>query len=68
MLDSLFYPKSLAVIGASRSPGKDGIAVITNIKESSYNGTIYPINPKHEKGSIALYARIIITDEKRGGS
>ncbi len=49
VLNSLFYPKSLAVIGASRSLGKVGNAVITNIRDSLYNGKIYPINPKHDK-------------------
>jgi acetyltransferase len=47
VLNSLFYPESLAVIGASRSPGKVGHAIITNIKQSSYSGKIYPVNPKH---------------------
>lgn len=35
MLNSLFYPESLAVIGASRGPGKVGHAVIVVMKVSS---------------------------------
>ncbi len=65
MLDSLFYPKSLAVIGASRSRGKVGNAVITNIKESSYNGTIYPINPKHDEiFGIQTFGSILDIDDR----
>lgn len=43
---SLFNPKSVAVIGASRTPGKLGYQVLHNIVEAGYKGEIYPINPK----------------------
>jgi acetyltransferase len=45
-LNSLIKPKSVAVIGASKTPGKIGYAVIENIKASGYTGEVYPINPK----------------------
>ncbi|MCL0040784.1 acetate--CoA ligase family protein [Thermodesulfovibrionales bacterium] len=45
MLDSLFNPKSVAVIGASKDPKKVGYSVLSNLVESSYAGKIYPINP-----------------------
>jgi acetyltransferase len=45
MLDSLFKPKSIAIIGASRTEGKLGYAVLSNVIESKFNGPIYPINP-----------------------
>jgi len=38
-------PKSVAVIGASREPGKLGYAVLENIIKSGFTGPIYPINP-----------------------
>lgn len=44
-LDVLFKPKSVAVIGASRTPGKIGYAVLDSIKRS-FSGRIYPINPE----------------------
>lgn len=44
MLDSLFSPTSIAVIGASRTPGKLGYAILGNIIESKFSGPIYPIN------------------------
>lgn len=45
MLESLFNPSSVAVIGASRSPGKVGHEVLKNILESGYEGEVYPVNP-----------------------
>ena len=41
-----FNPKSIAVIGASGTPGKVGYNVLKNIIESNYSGKLYPINPK----------------------
>ncbi len=46
MLDPLFKPSSIAVIGASRTPGKVGHEVLRNIVNSGFKGRIYPINPK----------------------
>ena len=44
-LDGLMRPKSIAVVGASATPGKIGYTVIKNLLESKYEGKIYPINP-----------------------
>ncbi|MEM5782721.1 MAG: CoA-binding protein, partial [Candidatus Aenigmatarchaeota archaeon] len=43
-LDKFFNPKSVAVIGASRNPGKLGYTILENLK-MSFNGKLYPINP-----------------------
>src|SRR5213080_2180660 len=45
-LDTLFAPKSIAVIGASNRKGSVGRAVFTNILLNEYTGTVYPVNPK----------------------
>ncbi len=45
-LDFLFRPKSVAVIGASATPGKIGYSVMYNLLEGKYEGKIYPINNK----------------------
>ena len=45
-LDSLFQPKSIAIVGASNTEGKIGYSVVHNLIESKYAGAIYPINPK----------------------
>jgi acetate---CoA ligase (ADP-forming) len=45
VLDGLFRPKSIAVVGASTTPGKIGHTVLNNIIKGNYAGEIYPINP-----------------------
>ncbi len=44
-LERLFKPRSVAVIGASRAPGKVGHEVLRNIIESGFEGRVYPVNP-----------------------
>lgn len=46
-LETFFYPNSVAVIGASRTPGKIGHAILRNL-DSEFNGKIWPINPKYD--------------------
>jgi len=43
---SLFRPRTIAVFGASTNPAKVGYRVVENLLKGSYQGTIYPINPK----------------------
>ncbi len=45
MLDKIFHPKSVAVIGASREKGKVGYNVLNNLVKHKFRGDIYPINP-----------------------
>ena len=49
MLDSLFRPKSAAVIGASTKEFSIGNRVIRNLIEFGFKGPIYPINPKADE-------------------
>ncbi len=49
MLESFFEPASVAVIGASRTPGKVGYDVVKNLIEAEFAGTIYPVNPKADE-------------------
>ena len=44
-----FNPKSIAVIGASATPGKVGNTVLNNIIKSGYEGRIFPINPRADE-------------------
>jgi acyl-CoA synthetase (NDP forming) len=48
-LHDLFYPKSIAVIGASGTPGKLGWNVFTNLVSHKFKGKLYPINPKADE-------------------
>ncbi len=45
-LRPFFAPESVAVIGASRTPGKGGHNVIENLLRLGYPGRIYPVNPR----------------------
>ncbi len=45
MLEALFKPASIAVIGASRTPGKVGYAIVKNILDSGFEGQVVPVNP-----------------------
>ena len=45
VLTGLLRPKSIAIVGASATPGKIGHTVVKNLIESGYEGGIYPINP-----------------------
>ncbi|MBP8129697.1 MAG: acetate--CoA ligase family protein [Candidatus Hydrogenedentes bacterium] len=45
MLEALLCPETVAVIGASRTPGKVGHAILANLVKSGFGGTIVPVNP-----------------------
>ena len=45
MLKALLYPKSVAVVGASRSLGKVGHAILDNLIKGGFEGKIVPVNP-----------------------
>ena len=49
VLDGLFRPKSVAVIGASATPGKIGYSVVEALNNGKYEGQIYPINLKADE-------------------
>jgi len=58
-LHDLFYPKSIAVIGASGTKGKLGWNVFCNLINHDFKGELYPINPKAESIlGIKAYPRI----------
>jgi acetyl coenzyme A synthetase (ADP forming)-like protein len=44
-MKGMFMPSSVAVVGASREPGKVGYSVVKNLIDGGYNGRVYPINP-----------------------
>ena len=49
LLNEFFRPSSIAIIGASESPGKVGTVVLENIIDSGYHGKIYAVNPSHKE-------------------
>ncbi len=48
-LNALLKPKSIAVVGASATPGKIGYTVVKNLIDSKFEGSIYPINPSADE-------------------
>jgi acetyltransferase len=56
--DKLFSPKSIAVIGASTQPGSVGNDVLKNIVKGSFDGEVYPVNPKGGE----LYGKEVLRD------
>lgn len=40
-----FQPRNVAVVGATEDPSSVGCSIISNLKQTSFGGTIYPINP-----------------------
>ena len=64
MLDEFLAPRSIAVIGASRNPGKVGYEVLKNLVNSKYRGGIYPVNPNaSEILGIPAYPSILSVEE-----
>ncbi|MCI0497998.1 MAG: CoA-binding protein, partial [Thermoplasmata archaeon] len=60
MLDPLFRPNAVAVIGASSKELSIGNRVIKNLQDFGYKGAIYPINPKaDEVRGIPTYGSIL---------
>lgn len=60
MLDSLFNPKSVAVIGASTKELSIGNRVLKNLVDFGFKGAIYPVNPKaDEVRGIKAYKSIL---------
>ncbi|HLU49337.1 MAG TPA: CoA-binding protein, partial [Planctomycetota bacterium] len=49
--ESLFRPRSVAVIGASARVGRIGNVVLKNLLAGGFEGPILPVNPKY--GAIA---------------
>ncbi|WP_316897555.1 acetate--CoA ligase alpha subunit [Pseudodesulfovibrio indicus] len=45
-LHAFFYPDTVAVIGASATPGKVGHTIVTNMLEAGFTGRLLPVNPK----------------------
>jgi len=45
-IDCFFHPKSVAVVGVSRSPKKFGHIIFQNFLKSKFSGAVYAVNPE----------------------
>jgi len=63
--EPIFYPKSLAIIGASNDPAKFGNIIFRSLLDMGFNGRIYPVNPAgQEINVLKVYSSIkAIPDE-----
>ena len=60
MLDKLFRPQSIALIGASGTPRSIGWQIAHNIISNGFNGRLYPVNPRLDNvHSIKCYPSIL---------
>ncbi|HKK65868.1 MAG TPA: CoA-binding protein, partial [Clostridia bacterium] len=46
LVKELIHPASIAVVGGSNNTHKPGGKVIKNLLSGSFEGPIYPVNPK----------------------
>ena len=44
-IEPFFRPRNVAIVGASRKPGKIGHEIVRNIKASGFSGNVFPVNP-----------------------
>ena len=56
----VFYPKSVAVIGASREDMSIGGRLMRNLMRGGFSGTVYPVNPNaHSVGAVKAYDTVL---------
>jgi acetyltransferase len=48
-LDTIFDPRSVAVIGATERPGTVGRTVLQNLLAPAFKGRVYAVNPQHSE-------------------
>ena len=61
----LFEPRSIAVVGASNSPGKWGYKMIEWPLAAGYGGRIFPVNPREKKIlGLRAYPSVSLVPEK----
>lgn len=46
-LDKIFHPRSVAVVGASRTSTNVGHTVLKNLSDAGFTGRVFPVNPKY---------------------
>ncbi len=47
-LERIFRPRHVAVVGASEKTGTIGNALMKNLMDGGFSGTLLPVNPKHK--------------------
>ncbi|MCB2224491.1 MAG: GNAT family N-acetyltransferase [Actinobacteria bacterium] len=56
----LFYPRSVAIIGASRDANSIGGRLMRNVLDARFNGAVFPVNPGAPAvGSVKAYRSVL---------
>ncbi|HSL88747.1 MAG TPA: acetate--CoA ligase family protein [Ignavibacteriaceae bacterium] len=56
----IFYPQSIAVLGANKVKGTVPADILVNILKADYKGVVYPVNPREKHiASIKTYKYVI---------
>ena len=64
-LDPIFAPRSVALIGASETPGSVGRTIFQNLGRGGFQGVVYPVNPKRNSVlSVRAYPSLSALPEK----
>ena len=48
-LHGFFYPRSVAIVGATNNPFKMNYRILENLVKLNFQGTIYPVNPNSQE-------------------
>ena len=47
-LTPLLEPRSIAIVGASETPGSIGATLVRNMLDTAYGGKLFFVNPGHD--------------------
>ena len=65
VLDAIFNPKSIAIVGASDNPGKLGFHVMKSLVQGGYPNSLFPVNPgKDELFGTRAYPSLLQVPEE----
>ncbi len=63
-LEKMFYPESIAVIGANKVKGTVPCDIFFNILKAEYRGVVFPINPREKHlASIKTYKYVVDVED-----
>ncbi|MBL8848514.1 MAG: CoA-binding protein, partial [Planctomycetaceae bacterium] len=60
-LDPFFEPETVAVIGASATPGSVGQTIMRNLARTDFNGVVFPVNP-HRRAVFGMHCYPSLSD------
>ena len=49
LIEAIFHPRSIAVVGASANPNTPGYDYVSSLQKFGFSGDLYPVNPRAEE-------------------